>query len=138
MIARLRQGPIGAQETSSIASMTKCARDRQCAFPPDAMLAMFQAALGHGQDAEIFNVQADYMFNVLRQPDTALSLWRRAIDLRPQEPQYRINLARVLIALGRYAEARDEIAALRRIGRVGANEQAARDLEARFNRQGRR
>ena len=138
MIARLRQGPIGAQETSSIASMTKCARDRQCAFPPDAMLAMFRAALGHGQDAEIFNVQADYMFNVLRQPDTALSLWRRAIDLRPEEPQYRINLARVLIALGRYAEARDEIAALRRIGRVGANEQAARDLEARFNRQGRR
>ena len=50
-------GPIGAQETSAIASMTKCARDRQCAFPPDAMLAMFQAALGHGQDAEIFNVR---------------------------------------------------------------------------------
>ena len=133
MAARLRRGPIGAQETSAIASMSRCARDGQCAFPPASMLAVLQAAQASGQrKAELMNIEADYTFNVLRQPDTAIYLWRRAIALGPGEPQYRINLARVLIALGRVPEARAEIAALRGMGQVGANEQAARDLEARI------
>ena len=115
--------------------MTKCARNRQCTFPPEAMLAMFQAALaGGGRKAEVMNIQADYVFNVLHQPNTGVYLWRRAIALSPGEPQYRINLAKVLISLGRDREARAEIAQLRRMGRIGTNEQAARDLEARFLR----
>ena len=135
MVARLRHDPVGVQETSAIASMTKCARNRQCTFPPEAMLAMFQAALaGGGRKAEVMNIQADYVFNVLHQPNTGVYLWRRAIALSPGEPQYRINLAKVLISLGRDREARAEIAQLRRMGRIGTNEQAARDLEARFLR----
>jgi Flp pilus assembly protein TadD len=97
------------------------------------MLAMFDAALSHGPDPDILNIQADYMLNVTRRPDAAIDLWRQVIDLRPGEPQYRINLAKVLIALGRDDEAREEIAQLRRTGRLGTNEAAARALEARFS-----
>ena len=133
MDARLRRDPIGAQETSAVASITRCARDRECAFPPEKMLAMFQAALaGNGRKAELMNIQADYVFNVLDQPETAIDLWRRAIALNPREPQYHVNLARILVALGRNDAARAEIAELRRMGR--ANEQAARELEARLQK----
>ena len=135
MAARLRHGPIGAQETSAIASMSRCARDGQCAFPADAMLAMFQAALGHGEDAEIFNIQADYTLNVLHRRDEAVRLWRRAIALKPREAQYRINLARLLIALHRDDDAREEIAELRRLGGLGQNDAAANALEKRMARE---
>ncbi|MFT3896967.1 MAG: hypothetical protein QM719_04630 [Thermomonas sp.] len=135
MSARLRRDPVGPQETNAIASISRCAREGGCAFPRDAMLAMFDAALSHGPNAEIFNIQADYMFNVLHETDASLALSRRAIELRPGEPQYRINRARVLIALGRDREAKEDIAALRGMG-LGDNEEAARDLESRLASRG--
>lgn len=132
MIARLRNEPVGVQEISAIASITRCASERHCAFPPDQMGAMFQAAIGHGENPDLLNIRADYAFNVLHRQDEALALWQRAIALRPGEPQYRINRAKVLIALGRSDEAREEIAGLRRMSRLGTTEQAARELEARM------
>jgi tetratricopeptide (TPR) repeat protein len=124
---------LGAQDVGAIAAITRCARDGDCAFPPDAMLAMFQAALdAGGRRAEVMNIEADYALNVLHQPDTALYLWRRAIELNPGEPQYRVNRAKVSIALGRLADARKDIAALRRMNLPGTNEAAARALEARI------
>lgn len=128
--AKLRRAPVRVQEINTIASLTRCAREGACPFPTAAMLGMYAAALSHGPNAEVFNIQADYMFNVLREPDVALELWRRAIELRPDEPQYRINRTRVLIALGHEQEARDAIAGLRALGLD--NEAAARELEKRF------
>lgn len=132
MADRLRAAPIGPQETSAIASLAQCAREHACPFPPQAMLALFDAASSHGQNAEILNIRADYVLNLLAQPDAALDLWQQAIALRPDEPQYRVNRTKLLIALGRNGEAREEISRLRRLGRLGSNERAARELEARF------
>jgi hypothetical protein len=133
MIELLRRDPIGVQETSAMASLAQCARERDCAFPPEAMLAMFQAALSHGPNAEVLNIYANYTFNVLQKPDAALQLWRQSIHLRSREAQYRVNLIQALIALGRDREAREEIVQLRQLGgRLDTNERAARDLEARF------
>jgi hypothetical protein len=136
MLDRLRRDPVGVQELGAIGAVTQCARDRDCDFPPEAILAMFQAALDNGgrRKAEIMNIEADYVFNALHQPDTALYLRRRAIELAPREPQYRINRAKVLIALGRFPEARADIAALRAIGPPGANEADAQALERRLAR----
>ena len=132
MDARLRRFPIGPQETNSLAALMKCMREGACRFPLADVDAMFQAALSHGPNAEVLNIQADYLFNGRHEADAALARWRRAIELHPEEPQYRINRARVLIALGRDAEARAEIAALRAAGGADGNEQAARQLEARL------
>jgi hypothetical protein len=133
MAARRDRRRLSAQDVGAIVALTRCARDGQCAFPPDAMLAMFQAAQdAGGRRAEVMNIEADYVFNVLHQPDTALYLWRRAIELNPGEPQYRVNRAKVSIALGRLADARKDIAALRRMNLPGTNEAAARALEARI------
>ena len=60
---------------------------------------------------------------------------RRAIALKPREAQYRINLARLLIALHRDDDAREEIAELRRLGGLGQNDAAANALEKRMARE---
>ena len=134
MVARLRHDPVGVQETSAIASMTKCARNRSCAFPEREMDAIYEAALSHGGNAEICNIEADYAFNVLRRTAEGLRLWQCAIDMKPGEAQYRINRAKGLIALGRYADAHGEIARLRAMDRLGHDELAARELEERIRR----
>jgi len=136
MLARLRDNPFGVQETNVLASLTHCVRNRECTFPEDEMRAMYDAALSHGSNAEIRNIQADYVFNVLRETDEGLRLWQSAIDLKPREGQYRVNRAKALIALGRYDEVRREIAGLRAIDRMGDAELAARDLEDRMGQAG--
>jgi len=137
MTERLRQNPIGAEDTLAIASLAQCAGDGACVFPPEAMVAMFQAASSHGPNAEVLNIYADYLFNVLHRPDAALQRWQRAIVLRPREAQYRINRIKAMISLGRDQEAREEIAQLRQTGgRLGTNERAARELEARIATRG--
>jgi len=137
MTERLRQNPIGAEDTLAIASLAQCAGDGACVFPPEAMVAMFQAASSHGPNAEVLNIYADYLFNVLHRPDAALQRWQRAIVLHPREAQYRINRIKAMISLGRDQEAREEIAQLRQTGgRLGTNERAARELEARIATRG--
>jgi len=134
MAARLRHDPVGVQAINAIASMTKCARHRSCAFPEHEMGAIYAAALSHGMNAEICNIEADYAFNVLRRTTEGLRLWQCAIDLKPGEAQYRINRTKGLIALGRYADARGEIAELRAMDPLGHDELAARELEERIRR----
>ena len=132
MSTRLRANPVGIQEISAIASLTRCAREGRCEFPPARMLATFQAALAHGPNPEILNIEADYFLNIMRQPQAALALWQDAIKLNPQEAQYRVNRIKLLIALGREQDARNEIRQLRELGRLGQNESTARQLESRM------
>lgn len=134
MLVRLRRSPIGAQEIGAMATLARCARDARCQFPPERMLAMFQAALSHGPDAEVMNIYADYVLNILHQPETALYLWQRAIALSPQTAQYRINMIKLLIALQREHDAQEQIALLGNLGRFGQNRSAAAQLESRLSR----
>lgn len=136
MQSRLRQRPVGPQETNALGTLTRCAREQHCSFPRDRMIATFEAALSRKPNAEVFNIYGDYVLNVMRQPDTALHLWHRALALKPKVAQYRINLIKVLIALGRFDEAKEQIGLLRRMGSFGQYQSAAFALEARMrNRQ---
>jgi hypothetical protein len=58
--------------------------------------------------------------------------WRKSVALSPNKVQYRINLAKLLIARGKDAEARGQIETLRGMGIPGQYERAARSLEARL------
>jgi len=133
--ARLRAHPIGPQEISAITAITRCVRDRQCDFPQDEMLGVYQAALSRGENPDVLNVYADYVLNVQRQPSLALALWGHVVNLRPEEPQYRINRIKLLIAMEQYQTARHEIAELRQMSRLGNTESAARDLERLLDRE---
>ena len=130
--AKLSRQPIGPQELASLASLTKCAVERHCGFPRDAMLKMYGAALSQGANAEVSNIYGDYALNVLEDDDLALRLWREASARKPAEPQYHASLAKLYIKLGRLTEARQELAVLRKLGRLGQNEMLARSIEARI------
>ena len=132
MLQRLRDNPIGPQETNALATLESCVREGHCRFAPERMLAAYQAALSHGPQAEVLNMYAEYVLNEMGQPEAALYLWRRAIALAPDEAQYRINLIKVLIALDQEQEAGKQIELLRQRGWMSQNEAAAATLKQRL------
>jgi hypothetical protein len=69
--------------------------------------------------------------NVLDQPELALRLWKLSAQMSPQEPVYRTSVIKLLLALDRYDEARQQIAILRKMGRLGQFDRAADSLESR-------
>ncbi len=129
---KLRHHSIGPQEQASLATLTNCAVERKCLFPSAEMLSTFDAAASHGPVPEVMSMRGNYVLNVLGDSALALSLWQRASAMQPSEPQYHVSLAKLLMVLGRYDEARGQIAELRKIGRLGQNESMAQTLEARL------
>jgi protein involved in temperature-dependent protein secretion len=77
-------------------------------------------------------MHGDYLLNARGERDRALALWQQAVALAPTIAQYRINLVKLLITMGRYDEARAQIAEIRRLGAMGQYEKAATDLETRM------
>lgn len=132
MQSRLRERPIGPQETGALGGLMTCAIERRCAFPPDDMLDTFGAALSHGANPEVLSVYANYALNALEDPELALRLWSEAKALNPNEPQYRISVIKLLIHVGRYDDAWLEIGQLRGLGRLGQYSKVADTLEVRL------
>jgi hypothetical protein len=131
MQARLRERPIGPQEINALGGLSTCAREGHCRFPTGQMVRTFESALSRGPNASILALYGDYAANVLGEPDVALGMWREALRLQPT-PVHRINLIKLLAATGRHAEARMQIAKLRRSGRLGQYEAEAARLESRL------
>ena len=129
---RLVRGPISAQDIGALSAMTSCEISGYCHFPPRRMLALFMAALSHGDRAELLNVYGNYALNVLGDWSLAERLWTRTREMSPGIVQYRINLIKLLIAKGDRPRARQEIEALRALGRYGQTEAAAAEMEARL------
>lgn len=132
MQVRLRQHALGPQELGALGGLGNCAIERRCDFPADEMLDTFKAALSQGSNPEVESVMGGYFLSVLNQPDMALFLWHGASERSPQEPQYRISVIKLLIALRRYDDAEVEILQLRQIGRLGQYNGIANQLEQRL------
>ena len=129
---RLRQHPIGPQERGALAALTECAINQRCHFPIDNMNRLYAAALSRGNDPEVMNIYANYTLNVLNKPELALGLWKISSQLNPHEAVYRISVIKLLIAMGRYDEARAEMVKLRQLGRLGQFDHTADQLEQRI------
>ncbi|HWU53362.1 MAG TPA: hypothetical protein VN153_11160, partial [Tahibacter sp.] len=130
--AKLARRAAGPQDIAALGALTDCLVENVCKLPQEEMIASFTTALAHGPQANLIGVYSNYALNELGDVELALRLMQEAVVLAPREPQHRDNLVRLLIALGRYDEARHEIAALRSSGRLGQNEQRARKLERRL------
>ena len=126
---RLRATPRGPQPRGAIASLVDCERTRRCALPAAEMAAVFDAALSHGRDPEILNIQGSHALHALRDPTQAVRLWEEAARAAPRVAEYQITLARFYAAANQPALARNHIARLRQLGRFGQYEQTARELE---------
>lgn len=132
MQRRLRERPIGAQETGALGGLVICTIEQLCSFNPDDMLATFSAALSQGPHAEVLSIYGNYVLNVLGDPDLALRLWQEANSLNPTEPQYHIGVIKLLIEMERFEDAKYQITKLRQMGRLGQYENIASGLERRL------
>lgn len=128
--SKLRHRAAGPQDTSALASLVGCELQGLCQVPQQDMLDSFDAALDNGHpNAEVLNIYGNYALNLLHDPALALRLWQHAAELAPTVTAYQTTMARMLIATGRWPEARPYIARVRQLGRVGQNEALARDLD---------
>lgn len=132
MQSRLRDQPLDAENLTALITLVDCAADGTCRFPPEAMMATFAAALENGPHPVVLSVYGKYALHVLGDRDLALRLWRDASAFAPDDTQFRYNLARLLIELRRFDEARAQIAELRARGRLGQNEVMSAELETRL------
>jgi hypothetical protein len=128
---KLQTRPIGPQEEAALGSLVNCSIEGDCRFPQEEMLKTLELALANGANPEVKNLTGNYMLNVLGREDVALFLWHQASLDRPNEPQYRISVIKLLIFMHRDADAREEIAKLRRIGRFGQYKSVADELDRR-------
>jgi tetratricopeptide (TPR) repeat protein len=135
MQERLRRHPVGPQDSGALGSLTDCQISGQCEFPVEEMLATFGAALSHGPHPIVLGVYANYALNELHDADLALRLWREAQSLSPQEREYTIALAKLLMREGQFDAAQREIDRLRHMGMAGQHARAADDLQARLARE---
>jgi hypothetical protein len=133
---KLSQHPIGPQETGSLGSLVDCNLKYRCELTRQDMVDTFLAALARGPNADVMYVYGNYALNGLHDPNLALRLWQDAAELRPDEVLYQATLAKLMIASGQPALAAKHIERVRQLGRLGQNEQLARDLE-RFSMQAR-
>lgn len=134
MIRKLATRPIGPQERGALASMNECAVVGKCRFPPRAMLAVFTAALSRRDDTEVLNVYGNYVMNVLGDRELAERIAREVSARAPGNLQYRENLIRMLVALGKYDEARAQIDILRKSGRFGSATTRADNMQRHLER----
>ena len=80
----------------------------------------------------VLNSYANFALNRLHDVDLAYRLWDTAKRMSPVEPQYRISLAKLLIATGRYDDAMVEIQGLESLGRAGQYRREVAGLRARL------
>ena len=117
---KLESRPIGAQEISALYSLSKCQAEGHCSFETERMLETFYSALGSGKPRpDVLTIYANYAVNVLHDYDLALRLMLDATEQSPGNIQYHENLAKVLIFLGRFDEAKSQITQMRRLDRIG-------------------
>lgn len=127
---KLQEHPIGPQEIVAINQLIQCQIDRLCSFPESEVAALFKAAQRVPPAAELLSAQGNYALNILGDPSSALSLWLEAAQRAPTVAQYRISVAKLLIAMNRSKEAHSHIEVLRHLGRFGQYESEARALES--------
>lgn len=114
IVQKLKSHPPGVQDESSLAALTECARDHNCDLPTNRMTDAYLAALSHPHpSARLLAMYGDYAWNVLNDRALGERMIAEAAHSKPDEPAYQITLIRMLVAQGRYEEARKSMTQLR-------------------------
>ena len=124
---RLATRPISAMSAVSLASYIKCQYEKHCPVNPTATRDLLNAALSNhtisfnGLSKALIESRASefYLAGIL-DPEQAVHYARLAAHTLPNELQYKINLANILIAVGRYDEADTILRTARQMDHTGA------------------
>lgn len=120
------------EDANAIKSLTSCQREGKCKIDDGKMLHVYITAANHTPpDPSILYSYAIFAQNRLNDTELALNLAREAA--KAKDPQYQLNLVNFLIDLGKYEDAKDELAKLQKRTRPGDLEfeisNATRQLE---------
>jgi len=133
MTAKLKMRPLGVQDESSLAALVQCARSRQCDLPQQRMIDAFSAALSHPRPgARLLSTYGDYAWNVLDDKALGERMAREAMAAVPSEPAYHITVIRMLLAQGRYDEAKQALRDLDALNFGGRLNSSIAELRARL------
>lgn len=110
MVAKLKSRPPGVQDESSLVALTQCAKDASCALSNDRMTEAFQAALDHPNNSgRLLATYSDYAWNLQGNHALGERMIEAALKSNPKEAAYRITQIRMLVAMGKYEQARDSL-----------------------------
>lgn len=136
MLRRLQTQRPTSQDSAALAGMSRCAVAGLCRFPNDRVHAVYDVALRHPLPSpQLLAAYGDYLWNIEGDQAGAMQLIERAIKRKPQEPVYRITLARMAVVTRQPALIDQQVEALKRLNRAGRlDEQIASllSLRARF------
>jgi tetratricopeptide (TPR) repeat protein len=121
---RLESKAIDASVNSQLITLTRCKMQDTCTLTNDEIESLLNAPLRNpkvsGRDkALIYSALTYYFFNVTHNYPAAIEATHRSIELAPQELEFRVSLATILIAAKRFDEAREQILALKQLDKQG-------------------
>jgi len=110
---------------NALSSLVMCQFKEVCHFQKDELQGLLQAALANpsvagGKRALVLAALSLYQIDISKDYPAAIDTMHQTIELNPNEPQYRLTLAKVLIVLGHFGEARTELANLKKIDTLHA------------------
>lgn len=129
MLEKLKSQRLDVQDESGVMALARCARERMCELPIDAMIEMFMAAVAHpSPSARILAAYGDYAWNILDDRALALQLARDANQREPHEPTYLFTLLKMQLALGKTNQAQETLSALGKLNTLGRLDQELEEL----------
>jgi hypothetical protein len=135
LIAKLKARPPGVQDESSLIALTQCARDGSCVLSNDQMSQAFEAAIDHpASSGRLLAAYSDYAWNLQSDHKLGERLIDAAVKASPKEATYRITQIRMLIAQGKYEEARASLEVLQTLNVGGHLDSSISELRTLLSR----
>ncbi|WP_448100685.1 hypothetical protein [Luteibacter jiangsuensis] len=111
--AKLRSNKVTVQDESALASLVQCKQNGLCDLPNSRLMNAFLAALSHPRpSARLLANYGDFAWNSLRDKQLGQRMLEAAVKAKPDEPAYRITLARMAVSNGDRPLARQQRDAL--------------------------
>lgn len=97
ILRKLERYPLTASDVTSLQELTSCI-GKSCTVPPETMESIFALALKH-KNAQLVSTYGYYTINKRGNFPKGLALFTRAVELSPREPQFWVNLIRLLVVM---------------------------------------
>ena len=114
---KLERKQAGPQEIGALTAVVDCRISARCRFRDERPLfEVLAAALrANPRSGVVHAIYGNYAFNVMRDPELAISMLREAVALEPAQVAFRVGLAKFLLAsnLGGSPEVAETLALLR-------------------------
>jgi predicted Zn-dependent protease len=124
-------------QASPFLDMLVNASQQKLSLTPADLSKLVEAAMANPHfvnsvRAMILNNYGAYLFNVVHDRQTAISLTLAAATQEPRNPYFQLNLAQMALTLGQRDEASQHLAAAERLDITGIYDRQISDLKSRL------